>query len=350
MRRWPILAVFCGAAVASAAGLLLGVDARSGRFSTDYDAELQRIAQIADPLQRLYLRASLTGDYGDFKRAEEALGDNLLVRAYLAFKLHRLPETKRCLALLPDSGAVRTLQADVALAEGRYEEAARAYAALPPTWDTLARLAHLAAQTGNPARADALYARAQDELTAKEMRSFAWLELQRGIVQWEHGQHARALTHYERANRAYSGWWLVEEHMAEVLEAMGRRREAIRLYRGVVARTRNPEFYAALAALTNDDALYAEADRLYGEQLRLYREAAIGHVLRTKLERPPSPDLVSLAERNVTYRPNAESRLLLAEAYLKTNQPARARAVVAGIERTPWRTPELARLQKELGR
>jgi len=197
-------------------------------------------------------------------------------------------------------------------------------------------------------RADRLYAKAQDELTAKEMRSYAWLELQRGIVRFEHGEHEKALAHYQRADRAYSGWWLIEEHLAEVLTAMGRKREAIAIYRRVVEQTRNPEYVAALAALTGDNALFAEADRLYAEQLRLYPEAAIGHVLRTKLERPPSPELVELAQRNVTYRPNAESKLLLAEAYLKTRQLAQARAVLAEIERTPWRMPDLARVRKAL--
>src|SRR5688572_16748851 len=102
MRRLLIVAVALCAVVA-------GVLARPPARASDYDAELERIEKIKEPLQRLYLRASLTSDYADFKRAEEALGDNLLVRAYLAFKLHRLPETKRCLARLPDSDAARAL-------------------------------------------------------------------------------------------------------------------------------------------------------------------------------------------------------------------------------------------------
>jgi tetratricopeptide (TPR) repeat protein len=317
---------------------------------SDYDAELVRIEAIPDRLQRLYLRASLTADYRDFKRVEEALGDNLLVRAHLAFKLHRLPETKRCLALLPDSEAARGLQADMAFMEGRYDDAARLMNALPRTWDNLSRLANLEAQTGHPDRADALYTEAEEELTAKELRSYAWVELQRGIIRFEHGEHAKALAHYQRADRAYSGWWLVEEHMAEVLEAMGEKRKAIAMYRQVLEKTRNPEYVAALASLTKDEALYAEADRLYAEQLRLYPEAAIGHALRTKLKRGASPELVTLAKQNVGYRPNAESKLLLAEAYLKTNQIAQARALVDEIARTPWRTPELARVQGELQR
>ncbi|HYI13535.1 MAG TPA: hypothetical protein VEK57_31110 [Thermoanaerobaculia bacterium] len=333
---------------------------------SDYDAELARFSS-AD-LRNRYLRATLTGDFGDYRLAEQALERELaasgasqallLARATLAFKLHRLPKAKRDLALLPETDAVRALRADVALMEGRYADAARAYeslAATSPSWDNLARLAYFKSKTGDVAGADRLYAAAQDELTAKELRSYAWVEVQRGVMRFEHGRYAGALAHYERAERAYSGWWLVEEHRAEVLHGMGRTRQAVALYRKVVARTRNPELFGALAAILEDEqpeearALYAEAGRLFAEQMRIYPEAAIGHALRFQLSRADAaPELVALARRNVALRPNAEAKLLLAQAYLKSSQPAPARAIIAEIATTPWRTPELARLQREL--
>src|SRR5687767_10875366 len=145
---------------------------------SDYDRELARIdaelAQATDAKRAyfLYLRASLTADYADFRAAEEAIEESGLVRAraHLHFKLHRLEAAKRDLALI---GGDPVLEADIAFEEGRYDDARRAYEALPPTWDNLARLAHLR-------RSDRLYARAADELTVKEMREYAWVELQRG--------------------------------------------------------------------------------------------------------------------------------------------------------------------------
>ena len=74
---------------------------------------------------------------------------------------------------------------------GQYEEKKAAYVRIideEPTWDNLARLAYFVASMGERERADDLYARAEDELTAKEMRSYAWLELQRGLLNfaWVH--------------------------------------------------------------------------------------------------------------------------------------------------------------------
>ena len=102
---------------------------------------------------------------------------------------------------------------------------------------------------GELARADDLYARAEDELTAKEMRSYAWLELQRGLLDIAQGRHDEALAHYHRADRAYSGDWLVAEHIAEAMAAQGHYQEAAKLYESLVARVPKPELRQALGEL-----------------------------------------------------------------------------------------------------
>jgi len=84
---------------------------------------------------------------------------------------------------------------------------------------------------------------------AKEMRAFAWVELQRGVLDLAHGRHAEAETHYARAARAYSGWWLVDEHRAELLAAQGDLAGAAALYETVVAAVPRPELHQALGQL-----------------------------------------------------------------------------------------------------
>ena len=213
---------------------------------------------------RLYHRASLSGSLAELSSVAAAIDEAIhrlgpapdlyLLKANLDFTLHRLGEAKQDLcsgAGLVESFEGRTLLADISFQEGRYETARRAYESLIEerrTWDTLARLAHWKATMGDPA-ADRLYVEAEDELTAKQMRSFAWIELRRGLLDLAHGQFDEAASHYECAGRAYSGHWLVDEHVAELLGAEGRFAEAAALLERVIERVARPELQQALGEL-----------------------------------------------------------------------------------------------------
>lgn len=355
---------------------------------SDYDRELAKIesdlaappkagSQPADRALRrtglLYRRASLTGDFAQFQAAEKAIDeaftiagpteDLVLLRAQLNFKLHRLKSTEadvRALAQLGGSSGLQALAADLALQEGRYDEAQRGYTSAlqihPASWDNLARLAYLQSKTGDYAGAERSYARAQEEISAKEMRSYAWVELQKGILDLERKRYGPALAHYRKADHAYSGYWLIEEHIAEVLSLTGQTNDAIALYEKIIRTTHNPEYLNALGRIRerSDPAaarqLYAEADRRNEERFALYPEAAIGHLIRdTLLRRAPRPDLLELAQRNYDLRPNGESKLLLARAYLKSERRAEAKKLLDEIASTPWTTPELVDVRRQAG-
>jgi tetratricopeptide (TPR) repeat protein len=250
---------------------------------TDYENELERINQgLAElngsaldlPLDsarvsRLaylqYQRASLTGNLEALGDADATLdyairylgpcGDLYFLKANIHFKLHRLNDVEQDLQLGRDlllSTPGRALQADLDFQKGRYEAARNEYESLiteERTWDALARLAHLQFKMGDLEKSDQLYDEAADELTAKEMRHYSWLELQRGVLDLSRGDYEKARNHYERAERAYSGHWLVQEHMAELLGAEEKFDEAERLYRDVVERVPRPDFQQALGEL-----------------------------------------------------------------------------------------------------
>ena len=341
----------------------------------NYDADLaryaQRISGAGSATERavyVYHRASLTADFADLRDAETAIDsalgeeasvDMLFLRANFNFKMHRLQRAKDDLARVGDTAGARSLAAQIALQEGDYDGALRGYRAAlvsERTWDGLANLAYYEANTGNPAGADRLYVEAEDEITAKEMRSYAWVELQRGLLDFGQRRYAEALAHYRRAEQAYSGYWLIEEHIAEVLDRLGRTDEAVAQYRKVIDQTHNPEYVSALAAIVartdakEADRLYAEADGLYDARFQLYPEAAGGHLVRHLLARSdaPLPRLLAVAEANANLRPNAEAKLLLAKAYWKADRPAETERLLQEVKRTPWRTLELAEFEREV--
>jgi tetratricopeptide (TPR) repeat protein len=250
---------------------------------TDYRSELEgierNIAELRDHalipptdtekvtkyLHCLYQHAVHIGNLADLEAVEPVIdegirqirfpGDLYFLKANLAFKLHRLDDVRRNLEadpFLPASPEGRVIQADLDFQEGRYASAREGYQgaiASHRTWDNLARLAHFEATMGDAARADDLYAEAEDELTAKEMRSFAWVELQRGLLDLAHGRHVEAGDHYARAERAYSGHWLTAEHQAELLGAQGRYDEAAALYQDIVGQVAKPEIWQAFGEL-----------------------------------------------------------------------------------------------------
>jgi tetratricopeptide (TPR) repeat protein len=250
---------------------------------TAYEGELERIdeaiARIAGGAPAVsvdaeretksvylrYQRASLTGNLKELADVEVLLndairkcgpaGDLCFLKANLDFKFHRLADVKRDLETgrdLRNSFLGRTLLADLDFQEGRYDAARQGYEAAITenlTWDNLARLGYLKYTLGDFAGADQCYIDAENELTAKELRHYAWVELQRGVLDLRSGQWEKARAHYKVAELAYSGYWLVDEHIAELLGAQGKYDEAIAIYESVVESVPRPEFQQALGEL-----------------------------------------------------------------------------------------------------
>jgi tetratricopeptide (TPR) repeat protein len=274
---------------------------------TDYEIELERIdreiseleeSALAIPVDaakasmfayRLYHRASLTGNLAELEAVETAIDDAIrqigpwadlcLLKANVDFKLHRLVDARHDLEMAPELGDVpqaRALKADLDLQEGRYESARKGYEGViedDRTWDNLARLAYFKARMGDVEGAERLYIEAEDEITAKEMRSYAWVELQRGALDLTHGRYESGRAHYEQAGKAYSGYWLVDKHMADLLGVLGEFDEAVALYEEVVARVPRPDLQQALGDL------YVSMGEL--DQARPWHEKALAAYLES---------------------------------------------------------------------
>ena len=335
---------------------------------SDFDRDLERIDQEIEELKRdgpqiwlasekatrfvyrLYQRASLAGDFAELEVAETALKaalelfgsapDLYFVKASLDFKFHRLGAVRNDLEIAPplrNSSQGRALMADLDFQEGRYDEARKGYECLieeDRTWDNLQRLAYLESKLGDVTAADQLLSEAEDELTAKEMRSYAWLELQRGVLDLRRGCYEDALDHYNRASRAYSGYWLVDDHMAELLGAQRRFAEAIELYEQVVARVPRPELQQALGELYLLDGKPEEAELWNEKALFGYLKSAergdvhyYHHLTDFYADvREDGAEAVKWAQKDIELRDNFSTQAALAWSLYRAGDYAQALA------------------------
>jgi tetratricopeptide (TPR) repeat protein len=218
---------------------------------------------------RLYFRhfqlASLTGDLTLLPALDAALdtaipsspqpADLWLIKAHIALRRHRFTAAEAALHADPSfthSPNALLLYSDIDLQLGHYSAARtliESVIARDATWDAIARLAYLNGVMGELTTADDLYAQAEDELTAKQMQTYAWLELQRGALHFQRGDHTTARRHYNRADTAYTGYWLTAERIAELDGAQGNFAAAITSYQHLHAASPRPEWKHALADL-----------------------------------------------------------------------------------------------------
>lgn len=333
---------------------------------TDYEASLERLEgelavaerfSAADPgswLKRSRVAlvhldmARLTGEYDRYAAAERELdrafedasegAGPFLYRASLHQGLHRFAAAERDLEQLRQERAglrseVYGQRGDIALSRGDVG-AALAWQAMAVeaqrSWMSLARLANLRATLGEVSEAEALYAEAATLLPSSG-RHRAWLELQRGLLALKARRYGGALAAYQRADRAFSGWWLIEEHMAEALALLGERERAEAIYERLVARTSNPEFMDALARLIEARAperareLRRRATALYEERMARFPEATARHGIGHFLEDAPDPVRAEeLALVDLGARPGSEAYTSLAQARLLGGSPERA--------------------------
>lgn len=214
---------------------------------------------------RQFHLASLTNQPEHFRAAEESIAgalrefgpkeDLCLLKANIDGRFHRLDKVKEDLSSCPalsQRSAGRAIQADIDFQEGRYDSARATLEQLiaeDRAWDNLARLAHWTGKFGDRVLADRLYAEAEDELSAKELRSFAWLELQRGELALSQGLFAAAQAHAERAAASFTGHWKNREFAAKVLAAQGDLKSAAGELTAVADSVSRPELHQAIGEL-----------------------------------------------------------------------------------------------------
>lgn len=323
--------------------------------STTFSIERKRLNQpLNDPknlFQNAYhhfLRSTLTATPLDRQKAEMAFDQAIvglplspelyLLHAAFNLKWHRLQAARtdlKKLSFMAEDPKVQVLMADVAVQEGNYQTAETSYQniiAKNRVWDNLARLAYLRAKSGDFDGADRLYQEAEQELSAKDMRAYAWLELQRGYLAMSRGQYQAAWHYYQRADQAYSGYWLTKDYMAEWLGAQRNFDAAIALYQKIILCAPLPELYHALGDLYlfmgkpelarpwHDKALAIYRDSVQRGEVHYYHHLASFYA-DARLD---GAQALKWARKDIQLRPNITTRDALAWALFRDGQYAAA--------------------------
>jgi tetratricopeptide (TPR) repeat protein len=311
---------------------------------------VQALAEPIDPerltqyIYRLYQRGSIAGDLVQLNAVERAIdqalpllanpGDLCLLKANVAFKLHKLTEVEAALVAVPsvyDSNEGRLIRADLNLQRGEYHEAKAGYLDVlraERSWGALARLAYFHGKMGDVAGADRLYEEAEEPLTAKEMRSYAWLEVQRGFLAFAHGRYDEAQSRYARAEAAYPGYWLVAEHIAELMGAQSRYAEAVEIFQSINSTSDRPELQQAIGELYEIAGEAARARDWHQRALTGYLQSAqrgevhYYHHLADYYSdvARDGPEAVNWALADLQLRENFSTQAALAWAYYRNGQ------------------------------
>ncbi len=282
-----------------------------------------------------------------------------LVRGELDYALHRFGRVITDLEPLYAEAALggnddlmaqaKALEGATRVALGEYDKGQallREAVALDPDRSSHAqRLAVALVKTGDFDEALQIFTKAEG--FSPNPRGRAWAALQRGLVEMERGRYSVARAHLERASRTFQGFWLVDEHLAELDVAEGKPAEAEARYRSLIERTADPEHMDALAELVRAPApaeakaLRARARAVHVERLARFPEAAAGHAVEhyVKFEADVAR-AVELAEQNRAVRPDGEARAHLAQAYLRAGRVSDASAEMKQVLATRWISAE----------
>lgn len=320
--------------------------------------------------------ARLTGDYAEYKNAEETIAKTFEpspghgsfgLRARFNYQVHRLDamdddlqEAKKRAAVTgggKKAAPIVVLMGNQAMQRGKYDEAQK-------LWDEADKMAADASRmsralwafrTGDFAKAEEIYEFMARNYHAREGEGAAWLDLIQAIMDLERGRYDDALAHLDDADKDLKGYWLVDEHRAEITALKGDTKTAETMYREIIERTNNPEFMDALASILAETGREDEskqwidkATKRYEEQLELYPEAAYGHALGHFLDFGPPERALEMAKKNFELRPNVEAQILLAQAQLANEKVADAKKTIDAALDTPWSSADLYHTASEV--
>lgn len=313
-------------------------------------------------------RAELTHRIEDYLAVQRLLDETfaivpngtgpLFLAARYSFAVHRVEAADKYLRVMDaravkkvdEQIAARVLDAQLVAQRGDYpkalemiEEAHRADPA-----QGITEKAILLEKTGDGEGADVALEGVAKEANKNDPRGRAWLRLERGVIAMNHGKYEAALERLTEADNEMSGWWLVQERIAEDHAMLDDYPKALSVLEPLVRDTGLPQHMDALASCYQhmnqaDKAteFIEKAAKLWEEQLKKLPEAAMGHGLEHQLQFGTADAALDLAKKNYAIRPGPEANVALARAHLKAKQPQDALDAALKALATQYRTAGL---------
>jgi Tfp pilus assembly protein PilF len=315
-----------------------------------------------------YRLASLSMDFISLAEAKNLMEkwpndrELLFLRAKIALTMHDPNQAKELYQQLKTAffdPRLNELDLDIHLQQGDYEYALTLLEQQlqhNPSWTDMAIVAHLLHKFGDSKAADTLYGFAQDKLSSKQLKEYAWLELQRGIIYLENKNYSQALEHFKTADNIYPKYWLIQEHLAETYALLGDVIFAKNLYEKVITTSYDPIYALRLASLikTEDPPRYLtlinNAEDQFQNRYQLFPYAAAGHIMDVWLEETNDDTklkrLDELSSINLANRPNPDALILRIKVLLLLNQQAQAMDLARQLVASPWRSPDVYSIAK----
>lgn len=320
--------------------------------------------------QESYARASisryrLSGDYQDLTNAGQAIQNGmdaapkgsgpLLTNAIFQVTTHQLKELPSLLqkmqqfAVAPPSdeqAEALAIAGDLEFFSGRYTGAMAQYAAAAAKQDGAGiaiRIGRQLQKTGRPDAAIASFVSAAKMEKGPTPQFLASMLLQIGVVELERGNWDEASKWFAKADAMFPGYWLIEAHRAQMLAVKGDHGAAEKAYLKILAKRPIAEVMDALAGLYRlegkaapSNAWAKRAKEVWQSRIAALPNAAYGHAVDHELQLGDPKLALVLAQSNKVARPNGDSAILLAWAYIANNQPAAARDVLEALNKTSW--------------
>lgn len=315
------------------------------------------------------IRAQLTGAFEDYRQASDAIdtsmqiapegGGPAMTDAIVNLSLHRYPAAGKDIDLISgfavapgDDERAEMLagRGDIAFYSGNYAKAFALYtdaAALDKGPRTLFRLATWHKYNGRFDRAIALYERGAGNAKVRTPQMLSAYLLQIGALELQRGNWELARRYFVRADAVFSGYWLAEAHLAQMLAVEGRLAEAEQAYLAIIDKTANPDVMMALAALydhrgdrENSARWMRRAGALMDIRVAALPEAYYDHALDFAIANDDRSGAMDLASLNHQARPYGDAAMALARAHLLNGRSKSAVDILKKVEASGWKSVE----------
>ena len=334
-----------------------------GQIATYLSRDFSKPKEAAAVVELLLARAQFVGRIADYEKADDIAqrvakdhsdsSQALRTRARVHAALHRWDEATKDLDAAEKLGApadsLAGARASIAMARGRYDEAAKHYRADAPDASDVALAGVLAGLQQKHADAERLFDKARSSYGDVSPFPIAWMAFERARWLEAQGKNEQA--------REWLGEALdvipVYTHAAVHLAASEPPEQAIARLEPLTQTSDDPEVLAALAdahqrAKHDADAKKAatSARARYEDLLKRFPEAYGDHAARFFLKQGDGKRSLVLAERNAKERPTEEALDLWLGAATAANSKDAMCAAAKQMNELVYVSPERKRLAK----